>query len=64
MKNHVWRPLYVVIGLVAVILLFREFYVPGDFGSGKYGFMYSFHNKENVKVWENQPLKYRDTGKQ
>ena len=42
MKSHVWRPLYVVIGIVAAILLFRMFYVPEDFGSGEYGFMYSY----------------------
>ena len=64
MKNHVWRPLFVVIGLVAGILLFRAFYVPAGFGSGEHGFMYSFHNKNNEEVWKNQPLKYRDTGKQ
>lgn len=64
MKSHVWRPLYVVIGIVAAILLFREFYVPDNFGSGEYGFMYSYHNKDNEEVWKNQPLKYRDTGKQ
>ena len=64
MKSHVWRPLYVVIGIVAAILLFRFFYVPGTFGSGEYGFMYSYHNMENEEIWKNQPLKYGDTGKQ
>ena len=64
MKNHVWRPLFVVIAIVVGILLFRAFYVPDNFGSGKYGFMYSFHNKDNDSVWKNWPLKYRDTGKQ
>ena len=64
MKSHVWRPLFVVIGIVAAIFLFRAFYVPDDFGSGEYGFMYSYHNKANEEIWKNQPLKYRDTGKQ
>ncbi len=64
MKSHVWRPIFVVIGVVAAILVFRLFYVPNDFESGKYGFMYSFHRKSNEQEWKNQLVKYRDTGKQ
>ncbi len=63
MKSHVWRPLYVVIAFVVALLVFRLFYVPNDFGSGKMGFMYSFHRKSNEAEWKNQPVKYRDTGK-
>jgi hypothetical protein len=62
-KNHVWRPLYVVLGLVVAILVFRFFYVPNDFGSGEYGFMYSYHRKSNVDEWANKPVKYQDTGR-
>jgi len=62
-KNHVWRPLYVVIAVVAGILVFRAFYVPDDFGSGEYGFMYSYHRMSNEDEWKAQALKYRDTGK-
>lgn len=64
MKSHVWRPLYVVIALVVALLVFRLFYVPNDFGSGKHGFMYSYHRKSNEGEWKLQPVKYRDTGKQ
>ena len=64
MKNHVWRPLLVVLGLVFAILAFRFFYVPNDFGSGKYGFMYSFHRFSNVEEWKSLEPKYRDTGRQ
>ena len=64
MKSHVWRPLYVVIALVAAILLFRFFYVPKDFGSGSHGFMYSFHRKSNEEEWKKQPVKYGGTGRQ
>lgn len=63
MKSHVWRPLFVVILLLVGILTFRFFYVPNDFVSGEYGFMYSFHRKSNVDEWMAQPVKYRDTGK-
>jgi hypothetical protein len=62
-KNHVWRPLYVVLGLVVAILVFRFFYVPNDFGSGEYGFMYSYHRMSNVDEAKAQTPKYRDTGK-
>ncbi|WP_305041670.1 cytochrome c3 family protein [Geoalkalibacter sp.] len=62
MKNHVWRPLFVVIGLVLAILTFRFFYVPNDFASGAYGFMYSFHRLSNQDEWKAKEPKYRDTG--
>jgi len=37
----------VVIAFVVALLVFRFFYIPKDFGSGKYGFMYSYHRKSN-----------------
>lgn len=52
-----------VLGLVVAILVFRFFYVPNDFGSGEYGFMYSFHRKSNVDEAKALTPKYRDTGK-
>lgn len=64
MKSHVWRPLYVVIAFVVALLVFRFFYVPNDFVSGKYGFMYSFHRKSNEEEWKKQPVKYGTTGKE
>ena len=64
MKSHVWRPLYVVIAFVVALLVFRFFYVPNDFGSGKRGFMYAFHRKSNEGEWKAQPVKYGVTGKQ
>jgi predicted CXXCH cytochrome family protein len=63
-KSHVWRPLYVVIAFVVALLVFRFFYVPHDFCSGKRGFMYSFHRKSNEGEWKAQPVKYGVTGKQ
>lgn len=64
MKSHVWRPLYVVIAFVVALLVFRFFYIPNDFGSGKPGFMYSFHRKSNEEEWKKQPVKYGITGRQ
>jgi len=63
-KDHIWRPLYVIIGLVVALLVFRFFYVPSDFGSGEDGFMYSFPRQSDLDYWKDQPLKYGDTGRQ
>ncbi len=47
MKNHVFRPLFVVIGIVAIILAARLFLVPKDFGVQERGYMYGWHRKAN-----------------
>ncbi|BCR06937.1 c-type cytochrome [Desulfuromonas versatilis] len=59
MKNHVWRPLFVVIGLVVIILLIRMAYVPADFGVGERGYMYGFHRQGNEQEWKEFQVKYR-----
>lgn len=62
MKNHVWRPLYVVIGLVAGILLFRAVYVPADFGTHDRGYTFGFHRLGNEQEWRDFPAKYQGSG--
>lgn len=59
MKRHVWRPLYVVIGLVGFILLVRSVYVPADFRSGERGYMYSYHRQSNEQEWKDFSVKHR-----
>lgn len=59
MKNHVWRPLIVVIGVISLVLIARYFIVPGDFIVGERGFMYSFHRASNVDEWKEFKVKYR-----
>ena len=59
MKSHVWRPLWVALGLVGVILLIRSFIVPSDFGVGDRGFMYSYHRKSNEEEWKAFKVKYQ-----
>ncbi|EKD37665.1 MAG: cytochrome c family protein [uncultured bacterium] len=59
MKNHVWRPLFVVLGLVAVLLVARVFVVPKDFGIQDRGYMYGFHRLGNEQEWQNFPAKYQ-----
>jgi len=60
-KNHVWRPLFVVIGVVIAILLFRSVYVPSDFGSQELGYTFGFHRLGNEQEWKDYPGKYKDT---
>lgn len=59
MKNHVWRPLYAVIGLVVLILIARVFVVPKDFGVGERGYMYGLHRTSNEEEWKAFKVKYR-----
>jgi len=62
MKNHVYRPLIVVFGIVAAILIAREIVVPDDFGAHEAGYMYGWHRKGNETDWKNFKVKYQ--GKQ
>ena len=61
MKRHVWRPLYVVIGLVAFILVARSFYVPDDFGAQERGYTFGYHRLSNEQEWKDFPAKYQDS---
>lgn len=61
MKKHVWRPLYVVIGLVALILVFRMFYVPSDFGVQERGYTFGYHRLSNEQEWKDFPEKYKSS---
>lgn len=59
MNNHVLRPLYVVLAVVAAILLLRTVLVPADFGFYERGYMYSWHRKSNEADWQAVKVKYR-----
>ncbi|MEI6212804.1 MAG: cytochrome C [Desulfuromonadales bacterium] len=59
MKSHVWRPLYVALGIVAMILVLRMFIVPDDFGAHERGYMYGWHSKGNEAVWQKVSVKYK-----
>ncbi|RMG71710.1 MAG: cytochrome C [Nitrospirae bacterium] len=59
MTNHVYRPLYLIIAVIAIILLARFAIVPKDFGIYERGFMYGFHRKSNEKEWEAFKVKFR-----
>lgn len=59
MKNHVWRPLFIVIAVVGSILLIRTFLVPSDFGIHERGYMYGWHRKGNEADWKKIRVKYK-----
>jgi len=59
MKWHVLRPLWVAIGLIAVILTARVFLVPDDFGVHGDSFTYNFHRLGNEQDWKDFPVKYQ-----
>jgi hypothetical protein len=59
MKSHVWRPLYLVLGIVALVLIARLFIVPKDFGMQEQGYMYGFYRKANVAEWKAVEAKYK-----
>jgi predicted CXXCH cytochrome family protein len=60
-KSHVWRPLYVVLAIVAAILLLRLVMVPADFGVHERGYMYGWHRKSNEADWKAVTVKYKTT---
>lgn len=58
MKSHVYRPLFVVIVIIVLILAARTVYVPNDFGVGDRGYMYGWHRNANVEDWKKFKVKY------
>lgn len=59
MKSHVWRPLYVVLAVVALVLAARVVLVPADFGIGPRGYMYGWHRAGNEQQWKDVAVKYK-----
>jgi len=59
MKNHAWRPLFVAIGAVALLLIVRANVVPSDFGVNGRNFTYGFHRKGNIDEWKQFKIKYQ-----
>ena len=54
-----YRPLWVVLGLVALVLIARFFYVPKSFGVHERGYMYGWYGAANIEDWEKVTVKYR-----
>jgi predicted CXXCH cytochrome family protein len=62
MKSHVLRPLLVVIGLVVILLVFRHFYVPQDFGIHEHGYTYGWYRTGAIEDWKKVTVKYQGEG--
>ena len=58
-RNHVFRPLMVVIGLVVIFFIVREFVVPSDFGSHGDKYAYDWYREGNIPEWEAVTVKYQ-----
>jgi hypothetical protein len=59
LKNHVWRPLFIVLAIVGGILFTRTLLVPEDFGIYERGYMYGWHRKSNEADWKKVRVKYK-----
>lgn len=59
LKNHVLRPLFIVLAIVCGILVTRMLLVPDDFGTHERGYMYGWHRKSNEAEWQKVPVKYK-----
>lgn len=59
MKNHLWRPLLVIVILIALVLIARAALIPADFGIWERGYMYGWHRKANEAQWRDVKVRYR-----
>ena len=59
MKNHIFRPLWVAIGAVFILLMVRAVVVPSDFGINGRNFTYGFHRLGSIADWKNFKVKYQ-----
>jgi hypothetical protein len=58
-KSHVLRPLLVVIGIVIIVLVVRQLYVPHDFGVHEQGYTYGWYREGNIEDWKKVTVKYQ-----
>ena len=62
MKSHVYRPLYVVIAIIALILIVRAVAIKDkDFAAHETGYRFGWHDKQNEEFWRDGfKVKYMD----
>jgi len=56
---HFLKPVWVFLGVVALVLVVRSFIVPKGFGIHEKGYMYSWHNIHNIDWWKNFKVNYQ-----
>jgi hypothetical protein len=49
----------VVLAIIVLVLIARQFYVPRGFGVYERGYMYSWHNKSNEEFWKEFTVKFK-----
>lgn len=59
MRGHVWRPLLVIAGIIVVLVIVRQLYVPSDFGVHERGYTYGWYRGGNVEDWKAVTVKYQ-----
>ncbi|MDA8168684.1 MAG: cytochrome c3 family protein [Nitrospiraceae bacterium] len=57
--SHTWKPVFVVLAILAAIFIARTIIVPPKFGIWESGYMYGWHNKANEQFWLNYKAKYK-----
>ncbi|MFA5353388.1 MAG: hypothetical protein WC291_04100, partial [Thermodesulfovibrionales bacterium] len=57
--SHAWRPLFLVLILVGVVLIARAIIVPKDFMAKNGDYKYQWHRVGNEEDWKNFPVKYK-----
>ena len=57
--SHAWRPLALVILIVALILVARMFLVPDDFAAHNGDYKYQWHRKSNEQEWKDFPVHHK-----
>ncbi len=61
LKNHVLRPLMVVVLIVIAFVVVRWIYVPDDFGTHG-SFTYNYYRESNIPEWQSVTVKYQGKG--
>ena len=56
MSGHVWRPILVVIAIIALLLVARQIYVPDDFGVHANGYSYGWYRQASIGDWKWLPV--------
>ncbi|MCI0469793.1 MAG: cytochrome c3 family protein [Nitrospirae bacterium] len=57
--SHAWRPLFVTIGMVILILIVRAIIAPSDFRAANGDYKYQWHRISNEEEWKNFKVKYQ-----
>jgi predicted CXXCH cytochrome family protein len=58
-RSHVLRPLFVAVALVLALLVFRQLYVPHDFGVHGSSFTYNWYRAANIQDWKAVTVRYQ-----